>query len=170
MGLRKYDKQWLQELCNDSHSFAEVLEKAGRKQGGGAQKTLRDKIKEFGIDVSHFTGQLWNKNKTSVDDNRIISREIYKIEDIFCKNSNVSRKIIKGYIKRHNLIEYKCKICGCDGNWQGGTISLELHHDDGDSTNNEIENLMYLCPNCHALTETYRGKNKSLNNLKNKYK
>lgn len=48
------------------------------------------------------------------------------------------------------------------GHWQDGIISLELDHIDGDNTNNEISNLHYLCPNCHALTKTYRGKNKNI--------
>ena len=69
---------------------------------------------------------------------------------------------MRGYVERHNLLEYKCQNCGCDGNWQGGTIALEIDHIDGDNTNNELSNLRYLCPNCHALTETYRGKNKAL--------
>ena len=63
--LRKYDKEWLEELCKDSYSLAEVLRKAGRKQGGGAQETLKKKIAEFNIDTSHFTGMLWNKGKTA---------------------------------------------------------------------------------------------------------
>lgn len=45
-----------------------------------------------------------------------------------------------------------------------GVIALELDHIDGDNTNNEINNLRFLCPNCHALTSTYRGKNKAKNN------
>jgi len=40
-----------------------------------------------------------------------------------------------------------------------------VHHKDGDRTNNEYENLTLLCPNCHALTDTYRGKNKTTRNL-----
>lgn len=39
--MRKYDKEWLQELCSSSYSYAEVLIKAGRKIGGGAQQTLK---------------------------------------------------------------------------------------------------------------------------------
>ena len=58
------------------------------------------------------------------------------------------------------MIEYKCDTCGCTGEWQDGFISLELDHKDGNNKNNKISNLHYLCPNCHALTETYRGKNK----------
>lgn len=57
--MRKYDKEWLQELCSSSYSYAEVLLKAGRKRGGGSQEILKRKIEEYGIDISHFTGQRW---------------------------------------------------------------------------------------------------------------
>ena len=86
--------------------------------------------------------------------------EKYTLKEVFTKNSPVTQKVLRGYITRHNVIPYQCKICGCDGNWQGGHISLELHHEDGDNSNNEINNLIYLCPNCHAMTDNYRGKNK----------
>ena len=52
--MRRYDKEWLTELCADSYSYAEVLRKAGRKQGGGAQATLKKKIEEFGIEKERF--------------------------------------------------------------------------------------------------------------------
>ena len=162
MSLRKYTKEWLEELCQESYSLAEVLRKAGRRQGGGAQETLKKKIAEFEIDTSHFTGQLWNKGKTAETDSRIKSAEKYTLEEVFIKNSSVTQKVLRGYIERHQVIEYKCQQCGCDGNWQGGIISLEVDHIDGDNTNNEVSNLRYLCPNCHALTDTYRGKNKAL--------
>lgn len=51
-----------------------------------------------------------------------------------------------------------------NGTWMGKKISLELDHIDGNNKNNLISNLRYLCPNCHALTPTYRGKNKALKN------
>ncbi len=160
--LQPYTKEWLEELCQDSYSLAEVLRKAGRKQAGGNQETLKKKITEFGIDTSHFTGMLWNKGKTKETDNRIKSAEKYSLEEIFIKDSPVTQKVLRGYVERHNIIEYKCQKCGCDGNWQDGIISLEIDHIDGNNTNNEISNLRYLCPNCHALTPTYRGKNKAL--------
>ena len=86
--------------------------------------------------------------------------EKYTLDQVFVKNSPVTQKVLRGYIIRHNIIPYKCEICGCDGHWQDGLISLELHHKDGDNSNNLIENLSYLCPNCHAMTANYRGKNK----------
>lgn len=91
-----------------------------------------------------------------------MSREKYQLEEVFVKNSSITQKVLRGYVERHHIIPYKCNICGCDGYWQNGIISLELDHIDGDNTNNEIKNLRYLCPNCHALTNTYRGKNKNI--------
>jgi 5-methylcytosine-specific restriction endonuclease McrA len=53
---------------------------------------------------------------------------------------------------------YCCENCGLS-TWLGNPIPLELHHIDGDKTNNTLENFQLLCPNCHALTDSYRGKN-----------
>lgn len=55
--------------------------------------------------------------------------------------------------------ENKCECCGCS-EWNGKPLTMELHHKDGNHYNNEINNLQMLCPNCHAQTENYRGKNK----------
>lgn len=153
--MRQYDKEWLQELCLDSYSYAEVLRKAGRKQGGGAQATLKKKIEEFGIDISHFTGMHWQASPNQEKQNR----EKYTLDEIFVKNSPITQKVLRGYVERHQVLKYQCVNCGCNGKWQGGQIALEIDHIDGDNTNNELSNLRYLCPNCHALTDTYRGRN-----------
>lgn len=156
----QYTKEWLEKTCAESFSYAEVLRKSGRKQGGGAQATLKEKIALYNIDVSHFTLQSWSKGKTKEIDPRILSKEKYSLQEVFCDNSPVTQRVLRGYVERHKLIEYKCNTCGCTGEWQDGFISLELDHKDGNNKNNKISNLHYLCPNCHALTETYRGKNK----------
>jgi len=156
--MKQYTKEWLSELCAESYSYSEVLRKAGRKPGGGANETLKKKILEYGIDTSHFTGQAWTKAPTYTA--RPGSKEKYSLEEVFKEHSTISQKVLRGYVERHNVIPYKCAICGCDGNWQGSTIALELDHIDGDNTNDVVSNLRYLCPNCHALTVTYRGRNK----------
>ena len=162
--MQRYTKEWLEELCAESFSYAEVLRKAGRKQGGGAQDTLKRKIAEYEIDISHFTGQGWNGHSNTTTKSG--SKEKYQLEEVFCKNSPVTQKVLRGYVERHNILEYKCVNCGCDGTWQGGKISLEIDHENGDNTDNTVENLRYLCPNCHALTDTYRGKNKALKSVR----
>lgn len=163
MKLQPYTKEWLTELCQESFSYAEVLKKAGRSHtAGGNVATLKKKIEEFQIDISHFGGQAWSKGKTKETDSRIASREKYSLEEVFVKNSPVSQKVLRGYVERHNVIEHKCAFCGTNGDWFGTTIVLEIDHIDGDNRNNEISNLRYVCPNCHSLTETYRGRNKAL--------
>ena len=56
--------------------------------------------------------------------------------------------------------EYKCEGCGIS-EWKGKTLSLELEHKDGDCFNGDLNNLEFLCPNCHSLTDTFRGRNKN---------
>ncbi len=82
--------------------------------------------------------------------------------------SSPSRKSVLEYIKkdcvkvallRKKLIqegykEYKCESCNLS-EWMGSKISLELHHIDGNRYNNELSNLMIICPNCHAMTPNH---------------
>ncbi|MBK6998271.1 MAG: HNH endonuclease [Lewinellaceae bacterium] len=53
---------------------------------------------------------------------------------------------------------HRCENCDLT-EWLASPIPLELHHKDGNRYNNAIENLLLLCPNCHALTDNYRAKN-----------
>ena len=157
--LKPYTKEWLEKLCQSSSSYSEVLKKAGRKVAGGSIATLKKKIAEFEIDISHFTGQAWSKGKTMQEDSRITSREKYSLSEIFVQNSKFDRKVAREYLKRRNIIPYICAFCGNDGHWLNTEISLELDHINGVSNDHRVSNLRWLCPNCHATTDTYCGRN-----------
>ena len=80
---------------------------------------------------------------------------------------------LSNHIKRYFMEKYncKCQLCGWgERNLSTNTIPLEIHHIDGDYTNNKEENLQLLCPNCHSLTDTYKSHNKSGRKERNKYK
>ena len=80
-------------------------------------------------------------------------------EDLFIFNSEGKRNnLIRKRVLEDGLIEYKCSICGINTH-QGKEIRLDLDHIDGIYYNNELENLRFLCPNCHCQTDTYGGKN-----------
>ena len=55
------------------------------------------------------------------------------------------------------LKELKCECCGIS-EWNGLPAPLELDHIDGNNSNNILENLKILCPNCHAQTPTHSCK------------
>lgn len=54
----------------------------------------------------------------------------------------------------------KCFSCG-NAEWMGKEIPLDIHHKDGDCSNNKVDNVQFLCKNCHALTDTFGTKNKN---------
>ena len=63
---------------------------------------------------------------------------------------------------RRYLIErgsYECVRCGNNGSWLGEPLALQLDHIDGDSKNNVLENVQWLCPNCHSQTDTWGSQN-----------
>lgn len=161
--MRKYTKEWLEELCKDSVSYAEVLKKAGRKIAGGNQTHLKKKIEEYGIDISHFKGQGWSKGLTKQELPYLDGHEKYTLDELFKDNSDIPRKTIREYIIRHNVLEYRCQFCGNTGEWLGKTMPLELDHINGKNNDHRIENLRWLCPNCHAITDTYSGRNNKEN-------
>ena len=70
------------------------------------------------------------------------------------------RETIKYRILREGLIPYICSECGQLPEHNGKPLVLQLHHKDGINNNHDIDNLTFLCPNCHTQTETYAGKNK----------
>jgi len=74
-------------------------------------------------------------------------------------------KGLKGYLV--SLYGHKCVMCEYD-TWNDKPIPLELDHIDGNSGNTELGNYRLLCPNCHAQTDTYKGKNKGKGRFKRK--
>ena len=76
----------------------------------------------------------------------------------YLKNSkDIQTNKVRIKLLEEGYKEYKCECCGLT-TWLNEPIPLELHHKDGDRTNNTLENFQLLCPNCHALTSNYRGR------------
>jgi hypothetical protein len=109
----------------------------------------------------------WSRGKDILSDNRVGRK--YKPSDIFCENSHYSKYSLKKLIINNNLIEYKCQGVGCliSNEWLSKKIVLELDHINGKNNDNRLENLRYLCPNCHSQTPTFR-KAKSNSNKRSK--
>jgi 5-methylcytosine-specific restriction endonuclease McrA len=110
---------------------------------------MQKRCEKLEVDTSHFTGQGWNKLGHPKFAGNI------DLEKRFVKHTKrVSAAKTKDVLLNHKLKEYKCEICGLS-EWNGKPITLQLHHINGDGTDDRIENLQILCPNCHSQTDSY---------------
>ena len=137
------------EVCNNSESMRDASIKLNM-----SFSTFKRKALKLGC---YKTNQFWSRGKTRISDSRILSK--YNKEDIFVEDSKVKRDQIKNIIIKENLIEYICSDCGNDGMWNNKVINLQLDHINGVRNDNRLENLRFLCPNCHSQTETFCNKN-----------
>lgn len=142
------------EAVKISFSIRQALQKLNLMPTGGNYRVIQRRIEKMNLDTSHFTGQRSNKGKKFPEQTKPLNFYL-------CDNCPT---IITSHKLRIRLINegYKhpsCEVCELS-EWNGKPIPLELHHCDGNNKNNELSNLRLLCPNCHAQTETYRGKKK----------
>lgn len=133
-------------IVKNSKTYSECLRNLGFiRVHGGNYTTLKNRIKALNIDISHFKqGHL---------------TPIYKLEDILCEDSPYKGHIRKVILK-HNLLPYKCAVCGMGPEWNNKPLTLILDHINGNHTDNRLENLRFICPHCDQQQSTYCGKNK----------
>ena len=80
------------------------------------------------------------------------------LNEYLSNSTDIQTNKIRKKILQEGLKPHQCESCGLT-EWLGNPIPLEVHHKDGDRNNNVFENYELLCPNCHAFTDSYRGKN-----------
>lgn len=149
------DEQFV-ELLKKSSTISEVLFKLGYTVKGNSwgYSQVKRRIDDLNLDHSIFKG------KSAIIKTAKLNN--VKKEDILKENCKHQRTVLRRYVIKNNLIPYKCAICGCT-EWQGKTLSLELDHINGINNDNRLENLRFLCPNCHSQTSTYGSRNQQLN-------
>lgn len=151
---RSYTDQQLSDAVAESFSIAGVLRKLHLRPAGGNYELVKRRIQELGLSTTHFTGKQWLKGKRNHTTRKRSLQDILVKESTYTTTSDLKRRLLA-----EGLFERVCSACGLT-EWQGQPIPLEIDHINGARRDNRLENLRLLCPNCHALTMTYRGKNK----------
>jgi len=150
--LWEISKEELQNLLNTSNSIVEILKKLDFPAYSGNHVTLSSRIKEDGLDKTQFLINAKNHRKNFCRRSKISHDDFFKLgKDT--GSSTVRKRIIK-----NNLLDYKCLECGNTGTHNDKILTLQIDHINGISNDNRLENLRFLCPNCHSQTETYAGK------------
>ena len=135
-----------------SRSLAGVLRELRVRQGGGSQSNLKARIARLSLDTSHFTGVAWRSGQTKP----VVPAA--PIEDVLVLGRFVQTTQLRRRLVAEGLKEPRCERCGRH-EWNGQPVPLELDHVNGRREDNRLANLRLLCPNCHAQTDTYRGRN-----------
>jgi hypothetical protein len=132
-----------------STSIRSLLKRLGLQPTGGNYDVAKRRINRLGLDTSHFLGQGYLKGRTHNWAKAI------PLEQILVENSDYGGGtfVLKKRLIKAGYFTEKCYRCNLR-EWQGLPIPTHLEHINGDRYDNRIENLILLCPNCHALTDT----------------
>jgi hypothetical protein len=150
---RSWTNTDLQVAVTTSKSIRGVLIKIGLIPAGGNYRHVAETIKDLKLDTSHFTGMGWRSGRTFA----FVPQR--SLSEILVADSDFQSFKLKKRLYREGLKEQKCELCGWAEQAKDGRIPLELDHVNGNHRDNRLGNLRILCPNCHSLQPTHRGKN-----------
>ncbi len=144
----KITDEQIVRACQSSPNMKQACEKLGMPFTSFVRRA-----KKLNVYEPH---QIWSTGKTFYGDHRLKSK--WKMEEIFCQNSTYPMTRLRKILLIEKLIEYQCS-CGNKGEWQDKKLTLDIDHINGNHRDHRLENLRFICPNCHSQTPSFRNKN-----------
>src|SRR3989344_6240484 len=154
MRQRSWTEDQLKKAVATSTSLRQVLLKLVLREAGGNYDQIKKYIKEYKLNTKHFKGMAWNKGLKGFGKPHI------PLEKILVKNSSFQSYKLKLRLFKAGLKSEKCEEYGWAKKTIDGYLPLELDHINGDRHDNRLDNLRVLCPNCHSMKPTHRGRGK----------
>ncbi len=151
----------LKNTVATSNTLSDILKFFGLCTSSANYVALKTRLKKENIDFSHIRlGNGSNKNRPMP----WLTNGAKSLSDILVEGSTYDRRQLKQRLLKEGLLDNKCYECDLPPEWNGKILSLQIDHINGISNDNRIENLRILCPNCHAQTDNYAGKNVAIAN------
>ena len=149
---RRCTAEQLKSAVQSSTSYRQVLAKLHLVEAGGNYTQIKKYAKEYGLNTTHFVGKVWNKGLRGLGKPRI------SLATILVKDSSYQSFKLKKRLFAEGIKKQYCEECGWAKKTPDGYLPLELDHINGNHSDNRLENLRVLCPNCHSLKPTHRGR------------
>jgi predicted RNA-binding Zn-ribbon protein involved in translation (DUF1610 family) len=159
--MQTITREGLQELFDTHGTYKEIIQVLGMDPyAGGGYRTLKAYIKQYHIDTGKFEA------------NRVVSAAektkrfgafniIHTVDTVFKLHEiKVCGRTLKKFILESGYISHECSECGIGSEYNGKPITLQIDHIDGNCLNNVLDNLRFLCPNCHSQTHNFGSKNR----------
>lgn len=152
-------KEKLLNLLKKCNSVKEILEGMNYCYHVHSYKRLKNNMNDNGLGKEYEDFKEKSKKRKRKEFALYVKNKKKIGKECLVENSRTSRQVVKRVVLQHDLLEYKCFNCNVKNKWNGKELVLQLDHINGINNDNRIENLRFLCPNCHSQTETYSGKN-----------
>jgi HNH endonuclease len=149
---RSWSLEQLAHAVETSASYRQVLLSLNLRAAGGNYRQLHKYIRETGLETAHFTGHGWSRGR------KFDFRPRRSLEEILTVPSDYPTFRLKHRLFAAGLKPPRCEECRWAETTPDGYLPLELDHINGNPRDNRLENLKILCPNCHSLKPTHRGR------------
>jgi hypothetical protein len=151
-----FTEQQARDAIRQARCWTEALRLLGYRNIGGNAQTLKRHAARWGISADHFNSRAVILEALARGRR---NRKGTPLKDVLVRDSTFSRGHLKDRLFRERLKNRQCELCGQGETWRGRRISLILDHINGDGTDNRLENLRIVCPNCAATLDTHCGRN-----------